>query len=276
MCRPLSCAILLVAMTAGSAFALEKDFEGGKDHPLVTRMSGYFISSYEVREFDAMDSAYSTGADARWEGRTTRIGYTVQPAGRQVSMTQIARNYEAAAKRIGGVILYAEGNVTCARIEKAGTKTYLQAAAFNEGSNYELIIVEAQAMQQEVVADAAALKQGLATDGKVALYGLFFDSGKAVVKPESEPTIVQVLKLLQQSPELKLFVVGHTDGAGTLDANVKLSTDRAAAVVAVLASRGADAGRLKPAGVGPHCPVATNRNSEGKAKNRRVELVERL
>ena len=269
------CAVLSLVL-AGAAFADEKDFAGSQDHPLLTRMPGYYISSYEVREWDSLESAYSTGADAKWEGKTTRIGYTVQPGGRQVSMVQIARNYEAAMKKIGGKILYAEGNITCAKLEKGGAKTYVQAGAFNEGTVYELIIVETKALEQEVVADAAALKQGLAAEGKVALYGLYFDTGKALVKPESEPTLVEVVKLLKQNATLKLFVVGHTDGTGTLEVNVKLSSDRAAAVVAALVSRGIDAGRLKAAGVGPWSPVATNRTDDGKAKNRRVELVERL
>lgn len=269
-------AAVVLLLLAGPALAEEKDIEGSKDHPLVTRMPGYYISSYEAKEWDSMDSAYATGADARWEGKTTRIGYTVQPGGRQISMAQIARNYEAAVKKIGGKILYAEGNITCAKIEKPGVKTYLQAGAFNEGTIYELLIVETKGLEQEVVADALALKQGLAAEGKVALYGLYFDTGKAIVKPESEPTLVQMVKLLQQNAALKVFVIGHTDGTGTLEVNLKLSADRAAAVVAALVSRGIDAGRLRAAGVGPYNPVATNRTEEGKAKNRRVELVERL
>jgi OmpA-OmpF porin, OOP family len=275
MFRSIQSAVLGLALLTGAAQAEEKDFEGSRDHPLLTRMPGYFISSYEVREWDAMDSPYATGADARWEGKTTRIGYTVQPGGRQVSMAQIARNYEAAMKKAGAKILYAEGNITCARLEKGGAKTWVQAGAFNEGSVYELLIVEAGSLAQEVVADAAALKQGLTAEGRVALYGLYFDSGKAVVKPESEPTLVQLVKLLKQEARLSVFVVGHTDTDGTLEANQKLSADRAAAVVAALTARGIDSKRLKSAGVGPCSPVATNRTPEGKAKNRRVELVER-
>jgi outer membrane protein OmpA-like peptidoglycan-associated protein len=268
--------VLLSLLVGGAARAEEKDFEGSKDHPLVTRMPGYYISSYEVKDFDSLESAYSSGADAKWEGKLTRISYTVQPGGKLASMTQIARNYEAAAKKIGGKILYNDGHVTCARFDKGGSKTWLQAAAFNDGDSYELIIVESAAMQQDVVADAAALKQGLAAEGKVALYGIYFDTGKAVVKPESEPTLAQVVKLLQQNATLKVFVVGHTDGTGTLEVNVKLSSDRAAAVVAALVGKGIDASRLKAAGVGPWSPVASNRSDEGKARNRRVELVERL
>jgi outer membrane protein OmpA-like peptidoglycan-associated protein len=239
-------------------------------------MSGYYISSYEEKEFDGVDVAYLSGPEARWEGRLTRIAYTVQTGGRQVSMLQIGKNYEAAVLKAGGKVLYTEGRIVCARIEKGAAKTYVQASAFNDGANYELIIVETGAMVQEVVADAAVLKQGLAAEGKVALYGIYFDSGKAIVKPESDPTLVQVVRLLKQNPQMKVFVVGHTDATGAIDVNVKLSADRAAAVVAALVERGIAAVRLKPYGAGPYCPVATNRTEDGKQKNRRVELVEQF
>ncbi|MBM4783024.1 MAG: OmpA family protein [Archangiaceae bacterium] len=268
-------AVALLLVFAVPSVAEERDFDGSKDHPLLSRMPGYYISSYEQKEWDAYDCAYCTAADAKWEGKLTRIGYTVQPGGRQLSMVQIARNYEGAMKKAGAKILSAEGNTTVAKFEKGGAKTYVQAGAFNEGSIYELVIVETKALEVEVVADAAALKQGLAAEGRIALYGIYFDTGKAVVKPESEPTLVQVTKLLKDNPALKLFVVGHTDSTATLEVNLKLSGDRAAAVVAALVGRGIDAGRLKAAGVGPYSPVATNRDEAGRAKNRRVELVER-
>jgi outer membrane protein OmpA-like peptidoglycan-associated protein len=276
MRRPLLCASLFLLLQANAALAQEKDVEGGRDHPLMTRMPGYYLSAYEQKEFDSYEAPYPGNEEARWEGKLTRIGYTVQPGGRQVSMVQVARNYEAAAKKAGGKILFSDGRNVSAKLEKAGAKTFLQVSAYNDGTSYDVIIVETQAMVQEVVADAAVLKQGLAAEGKVALYGLYFDTGKAVVKPESEPTLVQVVKLLQANRELKLFVVGHTDGVGALETNLKLSADRAAAVVAALKSRGIEAGRLKAAGVGPYSPVSTNRTDEGKAKNRRVELVEQL
>jgi outer membrane protein OmpA-like peptidoglycan-associated protein len=269
-------AALVLSFVCVTVSAQEQDVKGSKDHALLSRMAGYYISSYETKEFDSVDVAYLSGPEARWEGRLTRIAYTVQTGGRQVSMVQIGKNYEAAVLKAGGKVLYTEGRIVCARIEKGGAKTYVQASAFNDGANYELIIVETGAMVQEVVADAAVLKQGLAAEGKVAVYGIFFDSGKAIVKAESEPTLVQVVKLLTQNPGLKVFVVGHTDGTGTLDANVKLSADRAAAVVAALAGRGIAAARLKPYGVGPYSPVATNRTEDGRLKNRRVELVEQF
>ena len=271
-------AILLVAILwTTSALAQEKDVAGAKDHPVLTRMPGSYITSYDQKDFDSIESPYvSSGPDARWEGRATKIDYSMRTGAKLVSMSQIARNFEAALKKVGAKVLYSDGRVACLKLEKGGAKTYVQAAAFNDGRNYELLVVEAKAMQQEVVADAAALGRGIAAEGKVAVYGLYFDTNKAVVKPESEPTLVEIVKLLKQRPKLALFVVGHTDGVGGAEANVKLSNARAAAVVQALVSRGVSAARLKPAGAGPYCPVASNRTADGKAKNRRVELVERL
>ena len=82
------------------------------------------------------------------------------------------------------------------------------------------------------------------------------------------------MKLLSQNSKLKLFVIGHTDSDGSVESNMKLSSDRAASVVKALGENGIQGTRLKSAGVGPYCPVETNRTDEGKAKNRRVELVE--
>jgi outer membrane protein OmpA-like peptidoglycan-associated protein len=266
---------MLVAVTlAGSSWA-QKDVAGSKDHPLLTRMPGSIITSYEQKDFDSVDqSTYLSGADARWDGRTTRLRYATAEAKRP-TMVQIERNYEAALKKVGAKVLSSDDRVLLAKLEKGGATTWVFEAAYNEGAEYELIIVEHAAMAQDVVADAAALAKGLVAEGRVALYGLYFDTGKAVVKPESAPTLEQIVKLLQADPKLQLFVVGHTDGVGQLESNLKLSNDRAAAVVKELAAKGIDAKRLKPAGVGPWSPVASNRSEEGRAKNRRVELVDR-
>ncbi len=276
MFRHVVSVLFLSFVCASVSAAQETDVKGSKDHPLLSRMAGYYISSYETKEFDSVDVAYLSGAEAKWEGRVVRLAYTVQPGGRQVSMNQVGKNYEGAILKAGGKILYTDGRVVCARIEKGGAKTYVQASAFNDGANYELIIVETGTMNQEVVADAAALRQGIAAEGKVAVYGIYFDSGKATLKAESEPTLAQIVKLLQQNPRLSVLVVGHTDATGAFDANLKLSAERAGAVVTALVERGIAAGRLKPHGAGSTCPVETNRTEDGKRKNRRVELVEQL
>jgi outer membrane protein OmpA-like peptidoglycan-associated protein len=167
-----------------------------------------------------------------------------------------------------------EGRVVEGKIEKNGAVTYVHVEAFNEGRDYEVVVVEKGAMKQDVVADAAALSASIASTGKAAVYGIYFDTDKAIVKPESTPALDEISKLLKQNTGLTLYVVGHTDNAGALEHNLKLSSDRADAVVKALIGRGIAAARLRGAGVGPYCPVASNRTEEGKAKNRRVELVE--
>jgi outer membrane protein OmpA-like peptidoglycan-associated protein len=126
-----------------------------------------------------------------------------------------------------------------------------------------------------VVANATVLQGGLAQVGHVEVPGIYFDFGKSDVKPESRPALDQVAKLLQANPSMRVWVVGHTDSVGSAESNVALSNARAAAVVRLLTQQmGIAPRRLAPYGAGPYAPVATNKTEEGRAKNRRVELVE--
>ena len=131
-------------------------------------------------------------------------------------------------------------------------------------------------MEQYVVADADALAKEISLNGKVAVYGIHFDTGKAVVKPDSTPALEEIVKLLNVDTGLKIYVVGHTDSVGGFDSNMNLSMARAEAVVDVLVKQyRIDSGRLNAHGVGPLVPASTNRSEDGRAVNRRVELVER-
>jgi OOP family OmpA-OmpF porin len=268
--------VFLVIAFASAQAEGEKDVKGGKDHPLLSRMPGYYLSSSEIKDFDTYTSAYLSDKEARWEGKLTKLGYTRKEGSKPVSMTQIARNYENAIRQIGGKILYSEGRVMNGKIQKNGAVTYVEVAAFNEGRDYEIVIVETKPMEQEVTADASALGKSIAATGKVAVYGIYFDTGKSELKPQSDPTLEEITKMLKQNSRLKLYVVGHTDDVGSPENNMKLSGERAAAVVKALVGRGVASARLKPAGAGPYCPVESNKTDDGKAKNRRVELVERL
>ncbi len=135
-------------------------------------------------------------------------------------------------------------------------------------------IVEPKAMATgQVTVDAKALGQGLQTEGKIALYGLFFDTGKTEVKPESQAQLDQMVTALKAQPALKVLIVGHTDNVGGIDANLALSQGRAQAVVAALVQRGIAAGRLQARGVASFAPLASNAGEDGRARNRRVEMV---
>jgi outer membrane protein OmpA-like peptidoglycan-associated protein len=144
-------------------------------------------------------------------------------------------------------------------------------------SRSQLDVVEIVGMQDKlVVADAGALAQGLERDGKVSVYGIYFDTDKAEIKPESKPALDAMAQLLKERADLKLFVVGHTDMSGGLAHNRSLSEARARAVVKALVDNyGIAAARLEGYGVGPLAPTASNASPTGRAQNRRVELVAR-
>ena len=139
-----------------------------------------------------------------------------------------------------------------------------------------LDICEVKPMQQKMVTvDAAEMDKQISTNGKVALYGIYFDFNKADVKPESEEALAEIAKLLQNRATLNVLVVGHTDGVGNFETNRTLSQRRAEAIVASLVSKHkVGSKRLFPVGVSFASPVAPNSTDEGRAKNRRVELVE--
>jgi OmpA-OmpF porin, OOP family len=174
-----------------------------------------------------------------------------------------------------------EGRLSYGTISKGGTvlhvMVYTSAAADKSTgltSTY-IQITEPKAMQTgQVVVDTSALKAGLESDGKIALYGIYFDTGKAVLKPESKAQLDEMAKLLQSQANLKVIVVGHTDNQGALDANIALSQARAEAVSqALIQTYRINASRIMAKGVANYSPLASNAAEAGRAKNRRVELV---
>ena len=267
--------VALVALLAsGSALAVKPEKPGCADHPLFpTRMPNYSISACEAKEFAAWPFRLQKGKTRVVEGKYTFITYAVDDRKDDQTGVAVVRNYENALKKIGGTVadsvpnwwvngsVVVDGKEVWAEAERGNGKIWLR-------------IVEKQAMAQHVVADAASFRDGLAASGHVAVEGIYFDTAKAVVKPESGPALQEVAKLLKADPALKLWVVGHTDSVGQVDANMKLAQGRAAAVVAALTPmHGIAPARLKGYGVGPLAPVASNAAEDGRAKNRRVELV---
>lgn len=125
-----------------------------------------------------------------------------------------------------------------------------------------------------VVVKAADMEKQINTAGRVALYGILFDFNKATLRPESDATLDQIASLLAEDPAVKLLVVGHTDNVGEFEFNRDLSARRADAVVEALVTRkGVEKSRLFPFGCSFASPAAPNATEDGRAKNRRVELV---
>jgi OOP family OmpA-OmpF porin len=273
--RTLTILVVFMGAVLGSTTAwAQVDAKGSHDHPLVTRMPGFYIDSYAVEEFAAFTPTVVNGKEVNWEGKKYSISYSRKESAPQVSMLQISRNYEDALKAAGATILGSDERRVAAELRKGGAMTGVYVEAFNEGNVYSLTIVESQPMRQDVVADAAAMGKDISATGKTIIYGIYFDTGSAAIKPESEPSLVQMVKLLENRPSLKVYVIGHTDNTGTLELNLKLSADRADAVVKALVGRGIAPSRLKAAGVASYCPIAANANEQGRTQNRRVELVE--
>jgi OmpA-OmpF porin, OOP family len=138
-----------------------------------------------------------------------------------------------------------------------------------------LEVLETAKMDNNMVkVDADKMSKEIDVSGHIALYGIYFDVDKSDIKPESAPLLSEIAKLLKHNPSLSLYVVGHTDNTGTFEHNQNLSRKRAESVVKFLIqNEHIDAKRLKGYGVGPLAPIATNDTEEGKAKNRRVELI---
>jgi outer membrane protein OmpA-like peptidoglycan-associated protein len=145
----------------------------------------------------------------------------------------------------------------------------------NEASRAYVAVIESKPMDTDKIAfvDASAMQKSLEAAGRVNLYGIYFDTDKDTVKPESKPTLDEIGKLMRDNPQLRLQVVGHTDSMGKDAHNKDLSNRRAASVIRSLTKAGIDARRFTSRGAGASEPVAPNNTEEGRAKNRRVELV---
>lgn len=267
-------AIISGLIVSAPCAAVQKDAANCKDHPLLTRLADYWIQACTLKQFDGYAFSVGKGKPVRVEGQFTNIRYQ-PPAGLTIkpSTLQVLRNVETAVKQIGGTVLATDQSKETMKFTRDGKELWIEVWADHTGQ-YILTIVEKAAMAQEIVASADAFADSLRTTGHIAVEGIYFETGKSELKPESAAAIAEVAKLLKGDTGLKLYVVGHTDNAGALDGNMKLSQSRAQSVVLALSkSHGIEAARIKAYGDGPYAPVASNDAEEGRAKNRRVELV---
>ena len=242
-----------------------KDAEGCKDSPLITRFPGSIINSCDNKEYEQADFPLGGDKMKHVEGDFHSWDIATRPG---TSEIQVFRNFQTAIKNAGFTIDFAQSPEQIVA-HKGATWMFID----NRGDYYYQTIVTEKELQQEVTADASSLSDEINKNGRVAVYGINFDTGKAAVLPDSEAVLGEIVKLLQQDPALKLRVEGHTDNQGTAVANQALSERRAQAVVAWLAAHGVSAARLTAKGLGQTAPVADNATPDGRAKNRRVELV---
>jgi outer membrane protein OmpA-like peptidoglycan-associated protein len=264
-------ALVALVLVPISLSAQEQDETGCKDHPLFTRMKGFIIYECESN-FDAVEFYVGEDQTQRLEGQKTRIAYSLPEGQTAPSELQILRNFENAGKPLGATVVYKTGNYLSMKIVKAASQVWVSVETSNYGTFYNLIILEIGEMAQEVT--AGDMLAALNKDGRIAL-SIHFDTGKATIKPESEKIVGEIAALLKGQPDLKVSIEGHTDNTGTPQGNKTLSDERAKAVLAAVAALGVEAGRMSAVGWGQDKPVADNATEEGRAKNRRVEIVKK-
>ncbi|MDQ1331253.1 MAG: OmpA family protein [Thermodesulfobacteriota bacterium] len=258
----------------GLSAAAEQDIKGSTDHPLLSRMPGFFISNYENSEFNSYKFIGQDKKPVSIEGHKYYFIYRLKKGAEEPGELKIRRNIQDALKKIGANVVFDDNfnKASTIVLQKEGKETWVEVRSYN--NMYKLAIVEKEIMKQEVVANAEVMGKDINATGHVSVYGIYFDTGKSEIKPESDAAISEIAKLIKSDGALKLYVVGHTDNAGSFDFYMKLSKDLAEAVAKALSGKhGIDAGRLKPYGVASLAPVTSNATEDGKAKNRRVELV---
>lgn len=287
-----ACAAAILVVT-GQAMA-QVDASEVREHPTVRHYPGAVIDSHEEKEFDATDLVvgYTPGprpviVRKEVEGRVHKTFY-IHKGG--VSALQIMRNFETALASEGFTVVVTgkvaalpsmestrEGALFGAFTLERDGRAALHVNILIEPNAGEpvsrVVIVEPEQMKQVYAVDASKLYAGLATDGRIAVYGINFDSAKSTVGAGSEAVLHQVKDMLSAHPELKLKIEGHTDNVGGSEANLVLSQQRAAAVKAWLVRAGIAEDRLSTAGYGDGRPVVGNDTDEGRTRNRRVELV---
>lgn len=285
------------------------DVSGSADYPGIGRFEGSEIELYESENYDSTtlasgpvlkdSDAESTALTV--EGAVTRIMYKV-PKGS--SALEVFRNFENRILEAGFTSIVSGGPeqfkyytfmykhpveklrsnsmsnevwYLSAEKEADGSKTYVSLLVSphsgGDGQRARLIAVTTKAMENRML-DAEKMLSSINESGRVALYGIYFDTDSAGIKAESAPAMQEITRLLTDNPGLELIVVGHTDNQGSYDYNMDLSRRRADAVAMSLsADYGISSSRLRGAGVGYLAPAASNADEGGRQLNRRVELV---
>lgn len=271
--------IFVLFLTLCSMQLVAQDKKGcDTTHPsYISRITGYDISSCEYSEYRDYTFIYYAGTPAKayklqQGGKFRQLFFTKNgKENRKMSADQIRTNYANAILKSKGKELSKNKTLFTFRVDNKEVYIELHTTNSADEKSYNIIILEVEAMKQEVEAN---INEAMEEEGKFALYGVFFDTGKSVIKPESETALNTVVEYLTANPAVKIVVVGHTDNTGGYDANTLLSKSRATSVKNWLITKGKIAAtRLKAEGAGQFCPVATNKTEEGKAKNRRVEIV---
>lgn len=286
------------------------DKPGSADYPDIGRFEGSEIEFYStenygtttlatgpvLKESDAAETAMTIegqitrivykipkGSSAlevfrNFEQRVAEVGYTEIFSGGPEQIKDYTFKYKHPVEKLNAISLSSEIWYLSAKKSTEDSETYIALLVSphsgGDGQRARLIVVTSKVMENRML-DAEKMQASLVSSGKVALYGIYFDTDSATIKASSSPTMQEIAKLLNNSSTLNIIVVGHTDNQGSYDYNMDLSLRRATAVAESLsADYKIRTSRLKSAGVGYLAPAASNANDAGRELNRRVELVQ--
>ncbi len=260
-------ALFLILMLAQA----DPDAEGCRDAKMLSRKPGCVIESCANKAFDGLDilMGKANGQDQlkSLEGETEEVHYRCAPS---VSGLEITRQAAGALRSAGFQLIYTGKDSFEEQALSAQKGNAWLTIRTNSEGRYSVSSVVVKPVAQELTAQ---WKSELESSGRVAVYGIEFDTASAQLRPEADGVLNQILVLLEGESALRLRIEGHTDTTGTPAANQQLSAQRAAAVALWLSRKGIAASRLETAGKGSIKPIAPNDTEEGRSRNRRVELV---
>jgi OmpA-OmpF porin, OOP family len=257
-----------------SMLAFTQDVPGCKDNPMFSRMPNTVIGECSSN-YDEMEIWISADNKVTKEGTKTTIQYIYEPDEASApSFFQIVKNFENAILKTGGKRIYYNKDAGVAtfqtRSENKDVWVILNDFSGSKKGNFELITLEMEGMKQDI--SASEMLEAINKNGSIALQ-INFETGKSVIKPESQKIVDQIAEMLKSDAAMKVSIEGHTDNVGTAASNKTLSENRSKAVMAALITKGIDKARLSSKGWGQEKPIGDNNTPEGKEQNRRVEIV---
>ncbi len=257
-----------------SAQALVAQAEKLEDHPLVRPIPGFTLEDREFKDFSSYTFEYEQSGnwtEKEIKGKHWFFYYEYKKEDRKFSKLEIIENHKQAALEKGGNILREDDTKLDFTIPlSGGGKIWVHLHTWE--NSYELNIVEEKGFEKKLDFGADEIKRELDTAGHIAIYGIYFDFDKSNLKVGSEKILIEMVKLMENYPDLRIEIQGHTDNVGNREYNMKLSKSRAETVKSLLVLYGIDSLRMTTVGYGPDNPVASNETEEGRSLNRRVEL----
>lgn len=259
-------------------FAQEMDAEGCKDHPFFNRLENYYIDGCK-ENYNEYEFMMGNDKTQILEGTLIDILYTYDgPFGPNLpSKLQVIRNYENAIAKMGGQKVYSrttdDGGWTGAtfHLQKDGSEYWLGIYDLinNPVDQFTFVLLTVEGMKQEITANEMfeKINSGL----PITLY-INFETGKSAIKSDSENIVEELYQMMNENPDLKILVEGHTDNVGNKASNQSLSEKRATGLKTALVTKGISSSKIETVGFGQDQPLADNSTDEGRAKNRRIEI----